>query len=162
MSIKKAYVAWGCFWGFEELFRKIPGVVVTEVWYMWGLNDEPTYQDHPGHAEALEITYDTSMIDYTHLLDYFFRYHDPTTLDRQGNDRGSSYRSAIFYQDEQELELAKSFIAKVSASGRWMWDIVTTLEKYEKFWPAESYHQDYLQKNPHGYTCHFERWGTYL
>lgn len=162
MKTKKAYVAGGCFWGFEELFRKQEGVIDTEVGYMGWFNDEPTYQDHPGHAEAVEITYDPSITNYEKILDYFFRIHDPTTPDRQGNDRGSSYRSALFYQDDGEKKQAEDFIKIVDNSGRWTGKVVTTLEKFEKFWPAESYHQDYLQENPNGYTCHFERWPTYL
>ena len=162
MNEKKAYLAGGCFWGFEELFRKLEGVTDTEVWYMWGANDNPTYSDHPGHAEAIEVTYDADVISYREILDYFFRIHNPTTLNQQGNDIWTSYRSAIFYQDESELSEAQAFIDIVDASGRWTDDVVTTLEPYESFWEAEGFHQDYLQKSPNGYTCHYVRWPTYL
>jgi peptide-methionine (S)-S-oxide reductase len=159
---KKAYLAGGCFWGMEDLFRVRPGVVATEVGYLGGKNENPTYQNHPGHAEGIEITYDADQTTYKELLDYFFRMHDPTTVDRQGNDRGSSYRSAIFIQDEQERSDAQEIIAIVDKSGRWPGKAVTTLEPFTKFWPAEEYHQDYLVKNPNGYTCHFERFDTFL
>jgi peptide-methionine (S)-S-oxide reductase len=161
-NIKKAYLAGGCFWGMEDLIRVRPGVIDTEVGYIGGKNENPTYQDHPGHAEGIEITYDPSKTSFKELLDIFYRVHDPTTVDRQGNDRGSSYRSAIFYQNEEELGEAREFIRLVDESGRWPGKVVTTLEPYTKFWPAESYHQDYLLKNPNGYTCHFERFGTFL
>lgn len=156
-NIKTIYVAGGCFWGLEELFREQPGVLDTEVGYTGGDNDDPTYENHPGHAEALAITYDTDKTTYANILDFFFRIHDPTTKDRQGNDVGSSYRSAIFYQDDEELKIAKDVIAKVNASGLYKTPIVTSLEPYKKFWTAEAYHQDYLQKNPGGYTCHYVR-----
>lgn len=155
--MKKAYVAGGCFWGMEELFRTQKGILATEVGYMGGENEKPTYQNHPGHAEAVELIYDPNETSLETILDYFFRIHNPTTIDQQGNDKGSSYRSAIFYQSEEELVLAKMFLQKVNVSARWPQSVVTTLEKFEKFWPAEEYHQDYLQKNPNGYTCHFER-----
>ena len=161
--IKKAYLAGGCFWGLEDLVRKQPGVVDTEVGYTGGSNDNPDYQNHPGHAEALEITYDDSQTTYKNILDYFFRVHDPTTMNRQGNDTGSSYRSTIFYQDEQELADTKDMIKLVDDSGNWPDPVVTTLEKFTKFYPAEVYHQDYLQQNPGGYTCHYVRsFGSYL
>lgn len=156
-NYKKAYVAGGCFWGMEDLFRKRPGIIDTEVGYMGGENDNPTYKNHPGHAEAIELTYDSKKTSFSEILDYFYRIHDPTTVDRQGNDRGSSYRSAIFYQDEEEKKAAKEMIEIVDDSGRWPSRIVTTLEPFDTFWPAETYHQDYLVKNPNGYTCHFER-----
>lgn len=161
-NIRKAYVAGGCFWGMEELFRVRPGVKDTEVGYLGGTNDNPTYRNHPGHAEGLEIMYDANETSYKELLDYFFRVHDPTTVDRQGNDRGSSYRSALFIQDEQERADAQEIIGIVNASGRWPGAVVTTLEPFTKFWPAEDYHQDYLVKSPNGYTCHFERFNTFL
>lgn len=161
-KLKKAYLAGGCFWGLEELFRAQPGVVNTEVGYCGGKNDNPTYEFHPSHAEALEITYDTEKTSYKNILDYFFRVHDPTTIDRQGNDRGSSYRSAIFYQNEGEKKTAEEFIELVNQSKRWKDPVVTTLEEYIAFWNAEDYHQDYLRKNPGGYTCHFMRFGSYL
>lgn len=159
---KKAYIAGGCFWGMEDLFRLRPGIVDTEVGYIGGQNERPTYQNHPGHAEGIEITYDANKTSFKEILDYFFRVHDPTTLDRQGNDLGSSYRSTIFIQDEQEKADAKEVIEIVENSGRWPNPVVTTLEPYSTFWPAEPEHQDYLVKHPNGYTCHFERFGTYL
>lgn len=160
--MKKAYLAGGCFWGLEELFRQQTGIVDTEVGYSGGENEHPTYRNHPGHAEAIEITYDPSKTTYLHILDLFFRFHDPTTLNRQGNDRGTSYRSTIFYKSEQELELARSMISRVNESGRWEHSVVTTLEPFKAFTPAEPEHQDYLQRNPKGYTCHFDRGGSYL
>lgn len=156
-NYKKAYLAGGCFWGMEELFRVRPGVVDTEVGYIGGENEHPTYQNHPGHAEAVEITYDLDKTSFKELLDYFFRIHNPTTIDRQGNDIGSSYRSAIFFQNEEEKAEAQAMINLVNNSKKWKEKVVTTLEPYSKFWPAEPEHQDYLVKNPDGYTCHFER-----
>ena len=155
--IKKAYVAGGCSWGLEDLLREQEGIVDTEVGYTGGSNDNPDYNNHDGHVETLEITYDDSKTTYLNILDYFFRIHDPTTIDQQGNDVGSSYRSAIFYQDELELSDAKEMINLVNESGNWDNHVVTTLEKFTKFWPAENYHQDYLVNNPSGYTCHFVR-----
>lgn len=161
-NLKKAYLAGGCFWGMEDLFRVRPGVIDTEVGYLGGLNENPTYKNHPEHAEGLEITYDANTTTYQQLLDYFFTIHDPTTVNRQGNDRGSSYRSALFIQNEQEALEAEAIIKIVDESGRWPGKVVTTLEPFTKFWPAEDYHQDYLIKNPNGYTCHFERFTTFL
>ena len=158
---KYAYFAGGCFWGLEDLIRTVPGVTNTEVGYCGGKNENPTYENHPGHAEAVEISYDTKKTSYEELLDYFFRIHDPTTRNQQGNDIGSSYRSAIFYSSEAEKQQATDFIAMVNASGRWPRPVVTTLEPMQKFYSAEAYHQDYLQKNPVGYTCHFERFDSY-
>lgn len=155
--IKKAYLAGGCFWGMEELFRNQPGVTETEAGYTGGKNENPTYQNHPGHAEALEISYDDSKTDFSHLLDFFFRIHDPTKLNRQGNDVGEAYRSTIFYQNEAELNESKKMIELVNDSDLWDSPAVTTLEPFTKFWPAEGYHQDYLQNNSGGYTCHFVR-----
>jgi len=157
MNTKKIYLSGGCFWGLEELMRSQPGVTDTEVGYAGGNNDNPSYPNHPGHAEALEITYNAEETSYEALLDYFFRVHDPTTLNKQGNDIGSSYRSVIFYQSEEEKQVADKFISKVNASGKWEDPVVTTLEPYTQFWPAEEEHQDYLQKNPGGYTCHYLR-----
>lgn len=156
-NLKKAYIAGGCFWGMEDLFRVRPGVKDTEVGYIGGQNKNPTYRNHPGHAEGIEITYDPSETSFKDILDYFYRIHDPTTVDRQGNDRGSSYRSAIFFQNEEEKEIAEEVIKVVNKSNRWDKDVVTTLEPYTTFWPAEPEHQDYLVKHPNGYTCHFER-----
>ena len=156
-NYKKAYIAGGCFWGMEDLFRKRPGVIDTEVGYQGGQNDYPTYRNHPGHAEGIEVTYDPHQTSFKELLDFFFRMHDPTTVDRQGNDRGSSYRSAIFYQNDGEKQEAQEVIDLVNASGKWHAKVATTLEPWTTFWPAEDYHQDYLVKNPNGYTCHFVR-----
>jgi peptide-methionine (S)-S-oxide reductase len=161
-KLKKAYLAGGCFWGMEDLFRVRPGVIHTEVGYIGGKNQNPTYYNHPGHAEGIEITYDLDRTSYMELLDYFFRMHDPTTVDSQGNDKGSSYRSVIFIQDEHEKEVANEIITIVNDSGRWQGKVVTKLEPFTKFWPAEEKHQNYLIKNPNGYTCHFERFDTFL
>lgn len=161
-NVKKVYIAGGCFWGMEDLFRKQKGILDTEVGYIGGENENPTYNNHPGHAEGIEITFDTTETSFKEILDYFFRIHNPTTINQQGNDIGSSYRSAIFYQNEEEKQTAEEVIAIVNQSGRWGGEVVTTLEPYTKFWPAEDYHQDYLVKNPNGYTCHFERFGTFL
>ena len=153
-------LAGGCFWGVEELFRELPGVVDTEVGYTGGSNDNPTYQNHPGHAEAIKITYDPAITNDMQLLDFFFRIHDPTTKDRQGNDVGSSYRSAIFYDSTQQKEIAEQVITAVNKSGLYANPVVTTLEPLTTFYSAESYHQDYLQNNPNGYTCHYIRTDT--
>ncbi len=160
--IKKMVVAGGCFWGMQDLIRKQPAVVKTRVGYSGGRSKNPTYEDHAGHAEAVEIAYDSEKTSYKKLLDFFFQIHDPTTLNQQGNDRGTSYRSAIFYGNEKERKEAENFIGIVGRSGRWKNPVVTTVEPLEKFYTAEEYHQDYLQKNPDGYTCHFIRFGTYL
>lgn len=157
MQLKKAYLAGGCFWGMEDLFRNLPGVVDTEVGYLGGKNEDPTYENHPGHAEGIEIMYDPKKVSFKELLDFFFRIHNPTQLNQQGNDVGSSYRSAIFYQDDEEKKDAESMIEMVNLSNYWNAPVVTTLEKFIKFYPAEEYHQDYLEKNPGGYTCHFLR-----
>lgn len=154
------YIAGGCFWGMEDLFRDQPGVVDTAVGYMGGSNDNPTYENHPGHAEALKVDYDETKTSFASLLDFFFRIHDPTTINQQGNDIGTSYRSAIFYQDESEKQTAEQVIAKVNESKLWPGKVVTTLEPFDAFWSAEDYHQDYLQKNPGGYTCHYIRTET--
>lgn len=155
--MKAIYLAGGCFWGMEELFRYQPGVFDTEVGYAGGKNENPTYENHPGHAEALKATYDSSKTSYQDLLDFFFRIHDPTTLDRQGNDIGTSYRSTIFYENDEQRTSAERMIDAVNGSGIFSGVVVTSLEPLTKFWPAEDYHQDYLQKNPGGYTCHFVR-----
>ena len=146
----------------EDLFRERPGIKDTEVGYIGGENDNPTYRNHPGHAEGIELTYDPAETSFEEILDYFYRVHDPTTVNRQGNDRGASYRSAIFYQNDEEKQIAQQVIKIVDDSGRWPGQVVTTLEPYTTFWPAEDYHQDYLVKNPNGYTCHFERFDTFL
>ena len=162
LNSKHAYVAGGCFWGMEELFRAIPGVLDTEVGYTGGKNENPTYEFHPGHAEALDITYDAERISYKQILDFFFRIHNPTTLNQQGNDKGSSYRSAIFYTSADEKVIAEEMITIVNASKRWTDPVVTTLEPLNVFYTAESYHQNYLQLQPNGYTCHYVRFGTFL
>ena len=161
MNNKKAYVAGGCFWGMEELFRKQPGIVDTRVGYAGGENTNPTYENHPGHAEAMEITYNPEKTNFEKILNYFFCIHDPTTINRQGNDIGSSYRSAIFYQNDEEKKEAELMIQRVNDSGRWQQPVVTSLEALNTFYEAEDYHQDYLQKDPGGYTCHFVRFGSY-
>ncbi len=160
--IKVAILAGGCFWGLEELFRTVPGVLSTEAGYTGGENENPTYENHPGHAEALKIEYDDTKTSYKNLLDWFFCVHNPTTLNQQGNDLGTSYRSAIFYATEEEKSGAEEFIALVNESERWPDTVVTTLEPQGKFWPAEDYHQKYLMKNPQGYTCHAVYFDSYL
>lgn len=159
--IKKAYLAGGCFWGLEDLFRKENGVINTEVGYTGGPNPNPTYRDHEGHAEAMLIEYDDEVTSYRKLLEFFFRVHNPTTVNRQGNDMGSSYRSAIFYQSDEEKSEAKDMIDFVNQSGKWPSPVVTTLEALDIFYDAEDYHQDYLVKNPGGYTCHVEYFKSY-
>lgn len=159
---KKAVLAGGCFWGLEDLLRTLPGVIDTEAGYTGGQNERPTYENHPGHAEAVEIEYDPEKISYKQLLDFFFQIHNPTTLNQQGNDKGTSYRSAIFYASEEEKQIAEEMIDIVNASGRWDYLVVTTLEPFSQFWPAEEYHQDYLIKNPGGYTCHAIYFDSYL
>jgi len=160
--LKKAYIAGGCFWGMEDLFRVRPGIKDTEVGYLGGINDNPTYNNHPGHAEGIELTYDLNETSFRLILDYFFRIHNPTTVDRQGNDVGSSYRSTIFIQDEEEKAIAHEIIKIVDDSQRWGDEVATTLEPFTKFWAAEPGHQDYLVINPNGYTCHLERFGSFL
>jgi peptide-methionine (S)-S-oxide reductase len=160
--IKTTVLAGGCFWGMQELIRKQYGVVKTQVGYAGGRISDPTYENHEGHAEAVEISYDPAQTSLKKLLDYFFQIHDPTTLNQQGNDRGTSYRSVIFYQNDEEKNEAEDFIGIVNKSGRWGHPVVTTVEPLQTFYPAEDYHQDYLQKHPDGYTCHYRRFGSYL
>ena len=162
MTIERAVLAGGCFWGVQELVRKQPGVVSTRVGYTGGQNDHPTYRNHPGHAEALEITYDSDVTSYRELLEFFFQIHDPTTVNRQGNDIGTSYRSAIFYLDDDQKKVAEDTIADVDASGLWPGKVVTEVTPAGPFWEAEPEHQDYLQRYPDGYTCHFVRPGWRL
>jgi len=156
-----AMLAGGCFWGMEEILRKVPGVTSTRVGYTGGTTDNPTYpQVHAGegrHAEAVEIVFDPARISYEDILGYFFRMHDPTTLNRQGNDIGPSYRSAIFYHSDAQRETAEKVKQRVDRSGKWTDPIVTELVAAGPFWPAEEYHQKYLEKNPGGYTCHYLR-----
>lgn len=161
-SQKIAYLAGGCFWGMEELFRTQPGIIDTEVGYLGGEHDHPTYRNHPGHAEGLMLTYNTEVTSFEKILDYFFRIHNPTTMNQQGNDKGSSYRSAIFYQNAEEKLQSEHFIAMVNDSEKWPDPIVTTLEPFTQFWTAEAEHQDYLKKHPGGYTCHTEYHDTFL
>ena len=157
MSIEKAILAGGCFWGMQELFRKQPGVLRTRVGYTGGEAPNATYRYHPGHAEAVEIEFDNEQTSYRQLLAFFFQIHDPTTPDRQGNDRGSSYRSEIFYTTEAQRQTALEVIEAVNASGRWPGPVVTRVSPAGDFWEAEPEHQDYLQRHPGGYTCHFPR-----
>jgi peptide methionine sulfoxide reductase msrA/msrB len=156
-----ATLAGGCFWGMEDILRKIPGVLETRVGYAGGTTDRPTYRDvtrgDTGHAESVEIVFDPSRISYEELLGYFFRMHDPTTRDRQGHDVGSQYRSAIFVTDDEQLKVAERVKAEVEKSGRWKNKIVTEIVPASDFWPAEGYHQKYLQNNPGGYSCHYLR-----
>ena len=161
-NTKKAVFAGGCFWGLQDLIRKQNGVVKTSVGYAGGSVENPSYENHAGHAEAVEIEYDAEKTSYKNLLDFFFQIHNPTTLNQQGNDKGTSYRSAIFYGNEEEKKEAENFIDIVNKSGRWKDKVVTTLEPLNKFYLAEEYHQDYLVKNPHGYTCHRIYFGSYL
>jgi methionine-S-sulfoxide reductase len=162
MTYKKAILAGGCFWGMQELIRKQPGVISTRVGYTGGANANATYRNHPGHAEAVEITYDSEQTDYRALLEFFFQIHDPTTKNRQGNDVGTSYRSAIFYVDDEQKHVALDTIADVEASGLWPGKVVTEVTPAGDFWEAEPEHQDYLQHYPSGYTCHFVRPGWKL
>lgn len=159
--IKKSILAGGCFWGMEDLIRKVDGVLNTTVGYCGGQMDNPTYLEvktgTTNHAEAIEIEYDDSKLSYADLLRFFFKIHDPTTVDRQGNDRGTQYRSAIFIINDEERKVAQEIIAEVDNSGKWGAPIVTKIEELKKFYPAEEYHQDYLEKNPGGYTCHWIR-----
>jgi peptide-methionine (S)-S-oxide reductase len=159
---KKIVLAGGCFWGLQDLIRSQPGVVHSEVGYTGGSNENPTYENHEGHAEAVEIEYDPEVTSYRKLLDFFFQIHNPTTLNQQGNDRGTSYRSAIFYANEEEKKEGEDMIRIVNESERWSDPVVTTLEPLTRFWRAEEYHQDYLQKNPGGYTCHAIYFDSYL
>ncbi len=156
-----ATLAGGCFWGVEELLRQLPGVLETHVGYTGGAMPRPTYQTvssgRSGHAESVQLVYDPAQISYEEILRYFFRLHDPTTPNRQGNDRGTQYRSAIFTQDEKQAETARRVIKAVNASGKWPRPVVTEVLAATPFYPAESNHQDYLQQNPGGYTCHFLR-----
>jgi peptide methionine sulfoxide reductase msrA/msrB len=156
-GLQKATLAGGCFWGVEELIRKLPGVTETNVGYTGGNVPNATYENHEGHAEAIEITFDPKKISYEEILEFFFKLHDPTTLNRQGNDMGTSYRSAIFYHNDEQRDIAERVKAKVDKSGAWKRPVVTEIVPAKVFWTAEEYHQDYLQKNPGGYTCHYVR-----
>jgi len=156
---KTATLAGGCFWGMQDLIRRQPGVVSTRVGYTGGRNANATYRNHPGHAEAIEIVYDPAQTDYRALLEFFFQIHDPSTKDRQGNDLGSSYRSAIFYVDDELKQVALDTIADVDACGLWPGKVVTEVVPASDFWEAEPEHQDYLLRIPNGYTCHWPRPG---
>ena len=157
MTEDRAVLAGGCFWGMQDLIRRIKGVVSTRVGYTGGTVANATYRDHEGHAEAIEIVFDPSKLSYRTLLEFFFQIHDPTTLNRQGNDRGTSYRSAIFYTTDAQRRIAEDTIADVEASGLWPGKVVTEVAPAGAFWEAEPEHQDYLERRPDGYTCHFIR-----
>ncbi len=154
---ERAVLAGGCFWGMEELIRKLDGVEATRVGYTGGDVKHATYRNHGTHAEGIEILFDPARISYRRILEVFFQIHDPTTLNRQGNDRGMSYRSAIYYVDEDQRQCALETIADVEASGHWPGKVVTEVEPVGDFWEAEPEHQNYLQRYPGGYTCHFPR-----
>ena len=157
MSTEKAILAGGCFWGVEDLIRQQAGVIDTTVGYTGGDVPNATYKNHGTHAEGIEIIFDPSILSYRKLLEYFFQIHDPTTKNRQGNDIGTSYRSAIFYLNEDQHNTAVELIAEMEKSGIWPGKIVTEVVPASDFWNAEEDHQDYLQKIPYGYTCHYER-----
>ncbi|MDF1726151.1 MAG: peptide-methionine (S)-S-oxide reductase MsrA [Sulfitobacter sp.] len=157
MNEQRAILAGGCFWGMQDLIRKRPGVLKTRVGYTGGDVPNATYRNHGTHAEGIEIVYDADQVSYRDLLELFFQIHDPTTLNRQGNDRGMSYRSAIYYLDEDQKAVALDTIADVEASGHWPGKVVTEVEPAGDFWEAEPEHQDYLERIPNGYTCHFPR-----
>ena len=157
MTKERAVLAGGCFWGMQDLIRRTKGVVSTRVGYTGGTVANATYRHHEGHAEAIEIVFDPSKLSYRTLLEFFFQIHDPTTLNRQGNDRGTSYRSAIFYTTDAQRRTAEDTIADVEASGLWPGKVVTEVAPAGAFWEAEPEHQDYLERRPDGYTCHFIR-----
>jgi peptide-methionine (S)-S-oxide reductase len=157
IETETAVLAGGCFWGMQDLIRKRSGVVSTRVGYTGGNVENATYRHHEGHAEALEIIFDPTVISYRDILAFFFQIHDPTTMDRQGNDVGTSYRSAIFYMNDDQRQIAEDVIADVNASGLWPGKVVTEVSPAGPFWEAEPEHQDYLEHYPNGYTCHFPR-----
>ena len=162
MTTERALLAGGCFWGVQDLLRRYDGVISTRVGYSGGNTPNATYRNHGHHAEAVEIVFDPARISYRKLLEFFFQLHDPTTLDRQGNDIGSSYRSAIFYTSNEQRLIAEDTIADVEASGLWPGKVVTEVAPAGEFWEAEPEHQDYLLRNPDGYSCHFVRPGWVL
>jgi len=162
MTTETALLAGGCFWGMQDLIRKQPGVIATRVGYSGGEVPNATYRNHGNHAEAIEIVYDPAVTNYRAMLEYFFQIHDPTTKNRQGNDIGASYRSAIFYADDAQKAVAEDTIADVDASGLWPGKVATELSPAGDFWEAEPEHQDYLERTPNGYTCHFVRPGWKL
>lgn len=155
--VERAVLAGGCFWGMQDLIRKRDGVIGTRVGYSGGDVENATYRNHGTHAEAIEIMFDPARLSYRQILEFFFQIHDPTTENRQGNDRGMSYRSAIYYVDEAQKQTALETIADVDASGLWPGKVVTELAPVGPFWEAEPEHQDYLDRIPNGYTCHFVR-----
>ena len=155
MTTERAVLAGGCFWGMQDLIRKLPGVISTRVGYTGGDVPNATYRNHGMHAEGIEIVYDPSQTNFREMLEFFFQIHDPTTPNRQGNDRGPSYRSAIYYVDDAQKQIAEDTIADMEASGLWPGAVVTEVEPVSDFWEAEPEHQDYLERIPHGYTCHF-------
>ena len=159
---ERAILAGGCFWGMQQLIRRQPGVLATRVGYSGGDVPNATYRNHGTHAEAIEIIFDPDATSFRAILEFFFQIHDPTTLNRQGNDLGLSYRSAIFYADEAQRQVALDTIADVEASGLWPGKVVTAVEPAGAFWEAEPEHQDYLERLPNGYTCHFTRAGWKL
>jgi peptide-methionine (S)-S-oxide reductase len=162
MSQERAVLAGGCFWGMQDLIRRQPGVLTTRVGYTGGHVANATYRNHAGHAEAIEIIFDPAKTSFRQILEFFFQIHDPTTLNRQGNDLGTSYRSAIFYTNDEQRRIAEDTIADVEASGLWPGKVVTEVTKASDFWEAEPEHQDYLERIPNGYTCHFIRPGWKL
>ncbi len=161
-SPERAVLAGGCFWGMQALIRNRPGVLKTRVGYTGGDVANATYRNHGTHAEAIEILFDPAIVSYRELLELFFQIHDPTTINRQGNDAGLSYRSAIYYVDDGQKQVAEDTIADVDASGLWPGKVVTELDPASDFWEAEPEHQDYLERQPNGYTCHFARPGWVL
>ena len=161
-TTERAILAGGCFWGMQDLLRQQPGIVSSRVGYSGGDVENATYRNHGTHAEAVEIVFDPAVTSYRKLLEFFFQIHDPTTMNRQGNDRGTSYRSAIFYLSDAQQRVAEDTIADVEASGLWPGKVVTEVAPAGPFWEAEPEHQDYLVKYPNGYTCHFVRPGWVL
>jgi peptide-methionine (S)-S-oxide reductase len=162
MQTETAILAGGCFWGMEDLLRRIPGVLSTRVGYTGGDVPNATYRNHGTHAEAIEIVFDPRKLSYRQVLEFFFQIHDPTTANRQGNDLGTSYRSGIYYLSDEQKHMAEQTIADVDASGLWPGKAVTEIVPAGPFWEAEPEHQDYLERNPNGYTCHFIRQGWKL
>jgi peptide-methionine (S)-S-oxide reductase len=161
-TTERAILAGGCFWGAQQLLRRRPGVISTRVGYSGGDTPNATYRNHGDHAESVEIVFDPAQISFREILEFFFQIHDPSTKNRQGNDVGRSYRSAIFYTSDEQKRVAEETIADVDASGLWPGAVVTEVTAAGDFWEAEEDHQDYLEKNPHGYTCHFIRPGWTL
>ena len=157
MANERAVLAGGCFWGMQDLIRKRPGVTATRVGYTGGEVANATYRNHGNHAEGIEISFDNEVVSYRQILEFFFQIHDPSTQNRQGNDTGTSYRSAIYYESDAQQAEALKIVADVDASGLWPGKVVTEVEAVGDFWEAEVEHQDYLEKSPNGYTCHFPR-----